>query len=162
MQWVFAYVFDDHNACVNGFIRGLMLIVQGSIQGVFLCFVEYLYMHTYTYHIFIHIHLFSAIHLEHGSQSRHAVGLLDYVPGTLLKLPIPKSSQASYLPESHAIHDHYFAVARCWSSIVGFAVWEVACLRADFSASDVVYVTDGLVSSVFATMQHSVCHVCGS
>ena len=67
---------------------------------------------------------------------------------TDLKSPILKSSQASYLPESHAIYDRYLAVARCWSSIVGFAVWEVACLRADFSASDIVYVTDVLVTFV--------------
>ena len=120
-------------------------------------------VYAYIYRSYIHTYTFlSAMHLEHGSQSRHAVGLLDYVPGTLLKSPIPKSSQASYLPESHAMHDHDLAVAGCWSSIVGFAVWEVACLRSDFSASDVVYVTDGLVSSVFATMQHSVCHACGS
>jgi hypothetical protein len=76
------------------------------------------------------------------------LALLDYVPGKLLKSPLPKSSQASYLPESHAIYDHYLAVARFWSFIVGFAVWEVACLRADFSASDIVYVTDVLVTSV--------------
>ena len=71
------------------------------------------------------------------------------VPGTFLKSPIPKSSQASYLPENHTIHDHDLAVASVWSSIVSFAVWEVTCLRAVFSASDILYVTDGLVSSVF-------------
>ena len=76
------------------------------------------------------------------------LALLDYVPGKPVKSPLPKSSQASYFPERHAIYDHDLAVARFWSSIVGFAVWEVACLRADFSASDIVYVTDVLVTSV--------------
>ena len=73
---------------------------------------------------------------------------LDFVPGTLHKSPIPKSSQASHLPESHAIHDYDLAVARYWSSIVGFAVWRVNCLRADFNATDIVYVTDVSTTTV--------------
>ena len=75
------------------------------------------------------------------------VALLD-CSGKRLKPSLPKSSQASYLPESRAIYGRYLAIARCWTSIVGFAVWEVTCWRADFSASDIVYVTDVLVTSV--------------
>ena len=90
------------------------------------------------------------------------LALLDYVAGKLLKSPLPKSSQASYLPESHAIYDHDLAVARCWSFIVGFAVWEVACLRADFNASDIVYVTDVLVTSVLRQCNKGVCHAFGA
>ena len=76
------------------------------------------------------------------------VALLDCVPGKLLKPSLPKSSQASYLPETRAIYGRYLAIARYWTSIVGFAVWEVTCWRADFSASDIVYVTDVLATSV--------------
>ena len=76
------------------------------------------------------------------------LSLFDYDPGTIFKPPLPKSSQASYIPESHAIYDNYLAVARFWSSVVGFAAWEVTCWRADFSASYIVYVTDVLVTSV--------------
>ena len=76
------------------------------------------------------------------------VALLDCARGKLLKPSSPKSSQASYLPESHAINVRYLAIARCWTSIVGLAVWEVTCWRADFNASDIVYVTDVLTTSV--------------
>ena len=76
------------------------------------------------------------------------LALLDCVPGTLLKPSLPKSSQASYIPEGRAIYGGYLAIARCWTSIVGFAVWEVTSWRADFSASDIVYVTDVLATSV--------------
>ena len=47
-----------------------------------------------------------------------------------------KSSQASYLPASPAMVDQCFCVfTRSWSIVVGFVVWEVSCLRADFNAS---------------------------
>ena len=61
---------------------------------------------------------------------------------------LPKSSQASYLPERHAVYGHDFAIDRFWTSIVGFAVCEITCWRADFNASDIVYVTDVLVTFV--------------
>ena len=76
------------------------------------------------------------------------VALLDCVRGKLLKPSLPKVSQASYLPESHAINVSDLAIARFWTSIVSFAVWEVTCSRADFNASDIVYVTDVLTTSV--------------
>ena len=46
------------------------------------------------------------------------------------------------------MEDHYLVAARFWSSLVGFAVLEVSCLQADFSASGRAYVTDVLVTSV--------------
>jgi hypothetical protein len=46
-----------------------------------------------------------------------------------------KSSQASYLPASPAMVDQCFVFTRSWSTVVGFAVWEVGCLRAVFNAS---------------------------
>ena len=46
-----------------------------------------------------------------------------------------KSSQASYLPVSPAMVDQRFVFTRSWSFVVGFVVWEVGCLRADFNAS---------------------------
>ena len=48
----------------------------------------------------------------------------------------------------YTINDHYLGVASFWPSIIGFAVWEVICWQADFSASDIVYVIDVLVTSV--------------
>ena len=122
--------------------------------------VSVLRMHIHIIYLNIYTCSLPCIGTRQSKQS--CFWLTGFIPGTFLKSPRPKSSQARYLPESHAIHDHYVAVARFWSSIVGFAVWEIDCLRTDFSASDIVYVTDGLVSSVFATMQHKVCHACGS
>ena len=46
-----------------------------------------------------------------------------------------KSSQASYLPVSPAMVDQHFVFTRSWSFAMGFVVWEVGCLRADFNAS---------------------------
>ena len=76
------------------------------------------------------------------------MAVLDCVRGEFLKPSLPKSSQASYLPESHTINVGFFVIAKCLTSIVGFAVWEVTRLRADFNASDIVYVTDVLTTSV--------------
>ena len=56
------------------------------------------------------------------------LALLDYVAGKPFKSPLPKSSQASYLPESHAIYDHHLAIAGFWTSSVGFAVRCLPCL----------------------------------
>ena len=49
------------------------------------------------------------------------LALLDYVPEKLLKSPLPKSSQARYLPDSHAIYDHYLAVASVGAQAAAWA-----------------------------------------
>ena len=62
------------------------------------------------------------------------LGVLDYVPD-IFEYSLLKSSQASYLPVSPAMVDQRFVFTRSWSFVVGFVVWEVGCLRADFNAS---------------------------
>ena len=75
-------------------------------------FAGYLYKHTYTYHIFIHLLFSLPCILSMAAKAGMLLAWLDFVPGTLHKSRIPKSSQASHLPESHAIHDHYLAVCK--------------------------------------------------
>ena len=103
-------------------------------------------MHIHIIDLNIYTYSLSCIGTRQSKQS--CFWLTGSIPGTFLESPKPKSSQASYLPEIHAIHDYYLAVAIYWSSIVGVAVWEVNCLRADFNATDIVYVTDVLTTTV--------------
>ena len=67
------------------------------------------------------------------------------------------SSQASYLPARPAMVDQCFVFfTRSWTTVVGFAAWEVGCLRADFNASGRVRLVP---SCLFIDIAHGHIHV---
>ena len=71
---------------------------------------------------------------EHGSQSIHAFGVLDYVPD-LFGIVITQELASKLPPSKPRNGGPVFCVfTRYWSTVAGFAVWEVGCLRADFNA----------------------------